>query len=208
MGKGAKGLNATSGTYFVPVISQASCLFARVVVNWRSRSVARELKQRRRRRQRGRQKSYRVRLTKQQRCTCIMLFCTFLSRRCTATTWKCLISRFVEDRNTRQHLSFSFPELWYRPLEFNSKKVWQELTNWTRWNERDKVWGSANSLFKWRFRSRSRRRCLSSLIFLLGKWLFKLTCPMRQGPGKTSSNKIINWDEQKVNTHKQSVRAA
>ena len=31
---------------------------------------------------------------------------------------------------------------------------------------------------------------------------------MRQGSGKTSSNKIINWDKQKVNTHKQSVRAA
>ena len=39
-----------------------------------------------------------------------------------------------------------------------------------RWNKRDKVWGSANSLFKWRFRRRSRRRsrrrrcCLSSLF--------------------------------------------
>ena len=153
-------------------------------------------------------KSNRFRLAEQQLCTCITLFCTFLSRRCTATTWKCLISRFVEDGNIRRLLSFSFPELWYSPLEFNSKKVWQELTNWTRWNERDKVWGSANSLFKWRFRSRRRRRCLSSLIFLLGKWLFKLTCPMRQGSGKTSSNQIINWDEQIVNPDKQSVGAA
>ena len=34
------------------------------------------------------------------------------SRRCTTTTWKCLISRFVEDVNTRQQLSFSFPGLW------------------------------------------------------------------------------------------------
>ena len=39
-----------------------------------------------------------------------------------------------------------------------------------RWNKRDKVWGSASSLFKWRFRRRSRRRrrrrrcCLSSLF--------------------------------------------
>ena len=38
------------------------------------------------------------------------------------------------------------------------------MTNETRWNKRDKVWGSANSLFKWRFRSRRRRLCLSSLI--------------------------------------------
>ena len=45
-------------------------------------------------------------------------FCTFLCRHCMATTWKCLISCFVEDVNTRQQLSFSFPELWYSLLEF------------------------------------------------------------------------------------------
>ena len=41
-------------------------------------------------------------------------FCTFLSRRYTTTTWKCLISRFVEDGNTKQHLivSFAFLEIW------------------------------------------------------------------------------------------------
>ena len=44
-------------------------------------------------------------------CTCITLFCTYFSRRCTTTVGKCLISRFVEDGNTRQQLSFSFPEL-------------------------------------------------------------------------------------------------
>ena len=38
-----------------------------------------------------------------------MLFCTFLCRRCT-TMWQCLTSRFTENGNTRQHLSFSFPE--------------------------------------------------------------------------------------------------
>ena len=38
-----------------------------------------------------------------------MLFCTFLYRRCT-TTWQCLTSRFIENGNTRQHLSFYFPE--------------------------------------------------------------------------------------------------
>ena len=60
-------------------------------------------------------------LAKTHLCTCITLFCTFLSRRCTTTTWKCLISRFVGDGNTRQQLPFSFPELWCSPLEFNSK---------------------------------------------------------------------------------------
>ena len=95
-------------------------------------------------------------MTKQQ------FFCThvFLRRRCTTTTSKCLISRFVEDGNTRQQLSFSFPQLWYSPVEFNSKKI-VELNK----NKGDKVRGSANSLFKWRFRSRRSRWCLSSLSY-------------------------------------------
>ena len=58
-----------------------------------------ELKQRRQRRQRERQKCTRFRLAKQQLCTCIALFCTFLNRLCTTTTWKCLISRSLEDGN-------------------------------------------------------------------------------------------------------------
>ena len=40
-------------------------------------------------------------------------FCTFLCRHCTTTTWKFLISRFVEDVSTRQRLSFSIPQLRY-----------------------------------------------------------------------------------------------
>ena len=58
-----------------------------------------ELKQRLQRRQRERQKCTRFRLAKQQLCTCIKLFCTLLNRLCTTTTWKCLISRFLEDGN-------------------------------------------------------------------------------------------------------------
>ena len=82
-----------------------------------------------RRRQRERQKSNRFRQAKQQLCTCITLFCTFFFCRYTTTTWNCLISRFVEDGAKRQQLSFSFPELWCSPLEFNSKKIGQHLTN-------------------------------------------------------------------------------
>ena len=84
--------------------------------------VKNRLKQRRRRRQRERRKSNRFRLAKQQLCTFIKLLCTFLCRHCTTTTWKCLISRFVENANTRQQLYFSFAELWYSLLEFNSRK--------------------------------------------------------------------------------------
>ena len=140
-----------------PLAYTCACAYACALVKTR-------LKQRRRGRQRERQKSNRFRLAKQQLCTCITLFCTFLCRRCTTTTWKCLISRFVEDGNTRQRLSFSFPELWYSLLEFNSRKNCQHLTNWTKWNKRDKVWSSSNTFFKWRFLSRIRRCCLSSLI--------------------------------------------
>ena len=94
-------------------------------------------------------KCKRFRLAKQQLCTCITLFCTFLSRRCTTTTtWKCLISRFVEDGNTGQQLSFSFLELWHSPSELNCQKIANICTNWTRWNKRDQVWGSTNSRFR------------------------------------------------------------
>ena len=96
------------------------------------------------------------RLAKQHLCTCITLFCTFVCRHRTTTTWKYLISRFVENVNTRQRL--------YSILEFNSRKNWQYLTNSTRWSKRDKVWSSVNSPFNWRFWSRSCRCCLNSVM--------------------------------------------
>ena len=63
-----------------------------------------------------------------------------------------------------------------RVLEFISRTNCQHLTNWTRWNKRDKVWGSAASLFKWRFRIRRRRCCLSGKMIRLSSllWLFEL----------------------------------
>ena len=65
---------------------------------------------------------------------------------------------------TMTSFSFPFPELWYSLIEFNSKKNCQHFKNWTSWNKRDKVWSSANSLFKWRFRSGRHRCCLRSLF--------------------------------------------
>ena len=122
----------------------------------------RELKQRRWWWQQERQKSNRLRLAKQQLCTCIMLFVYFFAVR--TTTWKCLISLFVEDVNTREQLSFSFPELQYSLLEFNCRKICQHLTNWTRWIKHNKVWSRASSLFKWCFHMRRLPCCLSSLM--------------------------------------------
>ena len=135
-----------------------------------------ELKQRRRRRQQEREKSNRFRLIKQQLCPRIMLFCTFLCRRCTTTTWKCQISLFVEDVNTRQQLSFSFPELWYSLLEFKSRDICQHLTNWMSWNKRDKVWDRANSLFKCRFGNRRWRRCCLSFLISYLSFLPTFNC--------------------------------
>ena len=51
----------------------------------------------------------RIRLAKQQFWECITPFCTFLCRHCTTTTWKCLLSRFVEEMDDNDFL-FSFPE--------------------------------------------------------------------------------------------------
>ena len=45
-------------------------------------------------------------LAKQQLCTCSTLFCTFICRHCATTTWKCLISRFMEDINKRKLFLF------------------------------------------------------------------------------------------------------
>ena len=64
-------------------------------------------------------------------CTCITLFsvfCTFLYRFCTTTTWKCLISRFMENVNKLRRNFISLSELGYSPLEFNSRRManfWQ-----------------------------------------------------------------------------------
>ena len=68
-------------------------------------------------------------LAKQQLYTCITLFCTLLCRHCATTIWKCLTSRFVEDMNARQRFSSSFCELRYSPLEVNSWKNRQHMTN-------------------------------------------------------------------------------
>ena len=91
-------------------------------------------------------------------------FCTFLCRHCTTTMWTVLIPPFLEYVNTRPRLSFSFPELRYNLLEFNSRNYCRHLTDWTRRNKRYLVWGSLNSPFKWRFHSRRRRCFLSSLL--------------------------------------------
>ena len=54
---------------------------------------------------------------------CASRFLYFLCGRSMTTTWKCLISRFVKDVNSRQQPYFSFPEIWYSLSEFNYKQI-------------------------------------------------------------------------------------
>ena len=70
---------------------------------------------------------------------------------------------FCGRREHKTTTLFCFSWFWYSPLESNYGQIRQHLTNWTRWNKRDEVWASANTLFNWRFGS-PRRCCLSSLF--------------------------------------------
>ena len=87
-------------------------------------------------------------------------FCTFLCRHCTTTTWKCLISRFMEDEDVtkRRRIFLSFSKLGCGLQEINSRKIRLHLTVSADGNKRDNVWKKANALSKLRFRYRPRRR--------------------------------------------------
>ena len=80
-----------------------------VLFGWGQYAYPREaIKQRRRRRRGERQKSNSFRLAKQKLCTCITLFCTFLCRRCTTTTWNFPVSRLMKDVNAKTRIFFFF----------------------------------------------------------------------------------------------------
>ena len=82
---------------------------------------------------------------KQQLCTCITLFCTFLYRPCKTTTWKCLIASFMEDVNKRRRISFSLSKLECGPQVINSRKIRLHFPFSANWNKRDKDWKNGNS---------------------------------------------------------------
>ena len=108
--------------------------------------------------------------------------------RCTTTTWKCRISCFLEDVSTRQQLSFTFLNFdTYSLLEFNARKICQNLTYWTRWNKREQIWSSAKSLFKWRFRKRLRCSLRSKRVRLVS------------GQRKTEEGDFRFWQREKWN---------
>ena len=114
----------------------------------------------RRQRHRGRQKSNWFGLAKQPLCTCITLFSTFLCCICTTTTWKCLISRFMEDAVNEWRQSFlSLSKLEGGPQGINFREIRWHLTFSADWNKRDEVRKNANWFLKWLSRCRHRLRC-------------------------------------------------
>ena len=68
------------------------------------------------------------------------------------------------EHRTTTFFFFSWTSIVFK--EFNFRKSCQHLSNWTRWNKRDKVSSSANSLFKGSFHSCRCRCCLKSLLSL------------------------------------------
>ena len=131
-----EGISFLSDHFKFTLRTKKKCFKRRLIKSWTEAfaQVIRELW--RRRRQRGRQKCNRFRLAKQQLCTWIMLFCTFLYRPCTATTWKCLIASFMEEVNKRRRICFSLSKLECGPQEINSREIrhFQQIY----WNNRHK----------------------------------------------------------------------
>ena len=114
-----------------------------MISEWKCFDV-RELKQRRRGRQRERQKSNRFRRTKQQLCTCNTLYITLPSLY--DYDVKMPNFTFCGKREDKTTTLFFFPWTSIQSFRIQLQKNSQHLTNWTRWNKRDKVWSGATSL--------------------------------------------------------------
>ena len=90
--------------------------------------VTRDFKIQRRGRRRGRQKNNRFYKQNNSFARASNFFCTFLSCFCTTTTWKCLLSCFMEDVNKQRRNFISLSELGYGPLKFSFRRVRLHLT--------------------------------------------------------------------------------
>ena len=109
-------------------------------------------------------KSNWLRLAKQQLCTCITLFCTFLCRPCTTTMWNDQILSLLGNGNGKAINSTI--SVWTRvpsPL-FSSNPSSLLLSNRTPRDNREKKWKDAKSVFQRRFRGRRRCRIVRSLL--------------------------------------------
>ena len=70
-------------------------------------------------------------LAKQQLCTCITLFCTFLCRRCTARTWNCLMTFFWG----REHKTTTFYFLAWTLMQSIRIQLQKRLPTFDEMNE-------------------------------------------------------------------------
>ena len=94
---------------------------------------------------------------KQQLCTCITLFCTFLCLPCTTVTWNDQILSLLENGNGKAINSTI--SIWTRarlPL-FSSNLNSLSLISRVTWVNREKVWKEAKSISQRSFHG--RRRC-------------------------------------------------
>ena len=66
-----------------------------------------------------------------------------------------------QEQKTTTFFFFSWTLMQSFRIQLQTNLPFDELN---KMEQRDKVWGSANSLFKWRFRSRPRVRCVNSLL--------------------------------------------
>ena len=66
-------------------------------------------------------------------------FFTFLCCHCTTTTWKCLMSRFMENVNKERRTFLSVSKLESRPQEINSSETRSHFTFSVNWNKREKT---------------------------------------------------------------------
>ena len=104
---------------------------------------------------------------KQQLCTCIRLFCTFLSLHCTTTTWNDQILSFFEDGNSKTINSTISVWTRARPPLFSCNINSLLLSNWATWDNREMVWKDAKSIFQRPFNGRRRCRIVRSLMTLV-----------------------------------------
>ena len=101
---------------------------------------------------------------KKKLCTCITLFCKFLARPCTTTTWNDQIWSLLGNGNGKAINSTISVRIRARSLLFSSKLNSLLLSNWAPWNNREKKWKDAKSIFRRRFHGRRRCRIVRSIL--------------------------------------------
>ena len=99
-----------------------------------------------------------------QLCTCITLFCTFICLHFTATTWNDQILSLLWNGNGKAVNSTISVRTWARsPLPKSSQNPLL-LGNRANWDNREKNWNDAKSVFKRWFHGGRRCRIVRSLI--------------------------------------------